>query len=199
MNITRCVDLSAARWLERRDENWSRLAARGPVAFDKYARLRFIPDPAYPGQNANDVRAAPEALSDNEQLGVVLTELARHTGTPDDCYFCIWDGWPSFIADDPTPKVSIPNRDYFLFHGTLADIADWNAQIKTLLDDLGDLGDAPTPAFVWPSDHAWCVTCDIDPHFASIGAGRDAIDRLVADPRVDVVVDDPDIEPPYYS
>lgn len=35
-------------------------------------------------------------------------------------------------------------------------------------DDLGDLGDAPPPAFVWPSEHAWCVACDVDPHFASI-------------------------------
>lgn len=199
MSITRCVDLSAARWLERRDEDWRRLAARGPVAFDKYARLRFIPDPAYPAQTEGDAQRDPEGLSDNEQLGVVLAELAHYTGTPDDCYFCIWDGWPSFTADDPTPKISIPNRDYFLFHGTLGDVADWNAQIKTLLDDLGDLGDVPPPAFVWPADHAWCVTCDVDPHFASIGATMDAIDRLVADSRVDVVVDDPDIEPPYYS
>jgi len=43
------------------------------------------------------------------------------------------------------------------------------------------------------------VTCDVDPHYASIGASPDAIDRLVADSRVDVVVDDPDTEPPYYS
>lgn len=196
MSITRCVDLSAARWLEQQDGDWWRLAARGPVAFGKYARLRFIPDPRYPAQSEGDAQRDPEGLSDNKQLGVVLAELARYTGTPDDCFVCIWDGWPSFTAADPTPKVSIPNRDYFLFHGTLGDFADWDAQIKTL---LGDIGGAPTPAFVWPADHAWCVTCDIDAHYASIGAGPDAIDRLVADPRVDVVVDDPDREPPHYS
>ena len=71
--------------------------------------------------------AIRRGLSDNEQLGVVLAELAHYTGTPDDCYFFIWDGWPSFTADDPTPKISTPNRDYFLFHGTLADAADWDA------------------------------------------------------------------------
>ncbi|NKS72360.1 hypothetical protein GS531_04915 [Rhodococcus hoagii] len=69
---------------------------------------------------------------------------------------------------------------------------------------LGGFGAAPghgspTPAFIWPADHAWCVTCDVDPHFASIGASADAIARLVADTRVDVVVDDPDTEPPYYG
>lgn len=92
------------------------------------------------------------------------------------------------------PKVSIPNRDYFLFQGSLADVAGWDTRIKSLLDDI----EAPPPAFVWPADHAWCVTCDVDPHFASIGAAADAIDRLVANPHVDVVVDDPDTEPPYY-
>lgn len=195
MSITRCDDLSAARWIEQRDEDWQRLAARGPVVFDKYARLRFIPDPGYPGQSEGDAQRDPQGLSDNEQLGVVLAELARHTGTPEDCYSCVWDGWPSFTPDDPMPKISIPNRDYFLFHGTVTDFADWDAQIKALLQDL----EAPTPAFVWPADHAWCVTCDIDPHFASIGGASDAINRLVTNPRIDVVDDDPDVEPPYYS
>ncbi|MEU2003151.1 hypothetical protein ACH47B_00695 [Rhodococcus sp. NPDC019627] len=77
--------MSAARWLERRGEEWSRLAARGPVAFGKYARLRFIPDPSNPGQREGDAQRDPEGLSDNEQLGVVLAELAPYTGTPDDC------------------------------------------------------------------------------------------------------------------
>ncbi|RVW09051.1 hypothetical protein EGT67_12905 [Prescottella agglutinans] len=194
MSITRCADLSAARWLERSDEDWQRLAARGPRGFEKYARLRFIPDPSYPGQREGEVHVGPDALSDNEQLAVVLTELAQHTTTPDDCHFCIWDGWPSFSGDDPMPKVSIPNRDYFLFRGSLADVADWDARIKSLLDDT----EAPPPAFAWPADHAWCVTSDVDPHFASIGAHADAVDRLVTDTRVDVVVDDPDTEPPYY-
>jgi len=194
MTITRCSDLSPARWLEQRGEDWQRLAARGPRCFDKYARLRFISDPSYPEQSTSEVRASPDELSDNEQLGVVLGALARFTGTPEDCYFCIWDGWPSFDINDPTPKVSIPNRDYFLFHGTLTDVSDWDAQIKALLHD----SEAPPPAFAWPADHAWCVTSDVDPHFASIGAVAEAIDRLVANPHVDVVVDDPDREPPYY-
>ncbi|MBM4696540.1 hypothetical protein [Prescottella equi] len=195
MGITRCADLTVARWLERSDEDWRHLAARGPRDFEKHARLRFIPDPSFPGQSEGDVRRAPGALSDNEQLGVALAELTPYTATPDDCYFCIWEGWPSFSGDDPMPRISIPNRAYFLFRGSLADVADWDSQVSELLQDTV----APTPAFVWPADHAWCVTCDVDPHFATIGASADAIARLVADTRVDVVVDDPDTEPPYYG
>ena len=195
MGITRCADLTVARWLERSAEDWRHLAARGPRDFEKHARLRFIPDPSFPGQSEGDVRRAPGALSDNEQLGVALAKLAPYTATPDDCYFCIWEGWPSFSGDDPMPRISIPNRAYFLFRGSLADVADWDSQISALLHDT----EAPTPAFVWPADHAWCVTCDVDPHFATIGASAEAIARLVADTRVDVVVDDPDTEPPYYG
>ncbi|NLE78037.1 MAG: hypothetical protein GX610_00370 [Rhodococcus sp.] len=196
MSITRCAELSPAAWLEERGEHWDYLAARGPRCFDRYARLRFIPDPSYPGQSENDVRATPDALSDNEQIGIVLADLSEYTNTPEDCYFCIWDGWPSFDPHDPTPKVSIPNRDYFVFHGMLSDFANWDAQIQALL--RWDF-EAPIPAFVWPADRAWCVTCDIDPHFASIGAAIDAIDRLVTNRHVDIAVDDPDIEPPYYN
>ncbi|BCN59426.1 hypothetical protein GS979_21065 [Rhodococcus hoagii] len=194
MGITRCADRTVALWLERSDEDWRHLAARGPRDFEKHARLRFIPDPSFPGQSEGDVRRAPGALSDNEHLGVALAELTPSTATPDDCYFCIWEGWPSFSGDDPMPKISIPNRAYFLFRGSLADVADWDSQVSELLQDTV----APTPAFVWPAN-AWCVTCDVDPHFATIGASADAIARLVADTRVDVVVDDPDTEPPYYG
>ncbi|MCA1006850.1 hypothetical protein LCL87_14080 [Rhodococcus hoagii] len=194
MSITRCADLTAARWLEQSDEDWRRLTVRGPRGFEKYARLRLIPDPGFPRQREAEVRVTPNALSDNEQISVALAELARHTSTPDNCYFCIWEGWPSFRSCDPMPKVQIPNRCYFLFHGSLADVAAWDSQVTALLHDIA----APTPAFVWPADHAWCVTCDVDPNFASIGADAGAIDRLVANPRIDVVVDDPDTEPPHY-
>lgn len=195
MSITRCDDLTAARWIEERPEDWSRLAARGPVCFDRYARLRIIPDPSYPGQREGEVHVEPGALHDTDQIGVVLAGLAQYTGTPDDCYFLVWDAWPSFRPGDQMPKVSIPNRDYFLFHGTLADFSDWNSQIEALLLDDHD---APTPAFVWPADRAWCLTCDVDPHFATIGGTADAIDTIVALREVDVVDDDPDREPPYY-
>lgn len=61
----------------------------------------------------------------------------------------------------------------------------WNSQINALLDGI----DAPTPAFVWPADRAWCVTCDVDPHFATIGRSAEAIDTIVTLQEVDVVDD----------
>ncbi|WP_280305550.1 hypothetical protein [Nocardia neocaledoniensis] len=194
MGFALCSDAAAAAWLLEQEMPWQRLAARGPAGYQKYARLRFVPDPGFPGQRLNDVGFGPPNLSEKQQIGIALETLGRYTSTPEACYFALWNG-RSTITIDTAPPFEIPHRDYWLLHGGLADFADWNS------DDPGrwPYGDCPDPAFIWPADRAWCVTDDVDPHFASIGAGAEAIELLVADSRIDVVPDDPSIEPPYWS
>jgi len=57
----------------------------------------------------------------------------------------------------------------------------------------------PLPAFVWPADRAWCLTRDVDPHYAGIAASAAAIEELLAQPQLDVVLADPAEVPPHYS
>lgn len=194
MSITRCVDLSAARWLEQRDEDWRRLATRGPRCFDKHARLRILPDPCYPGQSENDVRVGPDALSETEQLGVVLAELAAYTDTPNDCYFYVWDGWPSFDRGDPLPKVPEPR----LFR------VPWSA---LRLHRMGYPAPGAvarrlrrTPSCIRVAGRSFMV-CDKRRRspFRLDRRTADAIDRLVTNLQIDIVVDDPNREPPYYD
>jgi len=225
--LTHCADLSAASWIAHSELPWQRLVGFGPAGLPAYARLRFMPDPAYDGQSENDVDPGAEGPSDLEQLRVALDILARWTSTPGDCYACLWDGWASDLhgsdgagsenagfetvtgashrgpriapAFPPSvldgPKVRVPHRAYFLFRGALADVGDWGAaEMWPGQPRLGML----VPAFVWPADRAWCVTNDVDPHWAGIGAATSAIDGLVADPRLDVVHADPEDDPPYY-
>lgn len=188
-----CADASAADWFATQVRPWDLLAARGPGGFPRYARLRFIPDPAFPGQQINDVEFPESELSELAQVGVALDVLARHTATPDECYFCLWDGWATTTIGS-WPNFAIPNRTYWLFRGSLSDYADWNSA-----DPKGwPHGDSPDPAFIWPADHAWFIANDVDPHFATIGAGVGAIDQIVADKRIDAVPDDPERQPPYW-
>ncbi|MDV2478535.1 hypothetical protein F8M49_29655 [Rhodococcus zopfii] len=190
-----CDDASAAEWLLEQDLSWYRLAGRGPLGYPRYARLRFIPDPSFPGQKASDVDFEQGELSEKDQVGVALEILSRYTTTPEECYFCLWNGW-STITVDSAPNFVIPDRrDYWLFRGTLADYADWSSDDSV----RWPYGDAPDPAFIWPADRAWCVTNDVDPHFASIAAGVEAIERIVTDSRIDAVLDDPEWEPPYWN
>ena len=92
MKLTACSDLSAADWITGSDLPWQQLAGFGPSGFTAYARLRFLPDPAYDGQSENDVDFG-DAVSESAKLSAALQVLSRHTSTPDAYYFCLWDGW----------------------------------------------------------------------------------------------------------
>jgi hypothetical protein len=223
MVLTPCSDLSAAAWIIDCDRSWQQLVHFGPPGFPGYVRLRFIPDPAYEGQSESDADIDESALSETEQLRAVLAALTRHTSTPDDCYFCLWDGWGSDIEggdgarilDNRTgivqrgpwiapafpravlrgPKVVIPNRAYFLFHGSVSDFGEWGAAEEWPGQPRLDM---PHPAFVWPADHAWCVARDVDPHWAGVGAAVAAVEELLDDPDLDVVAADPREDQPCY-
>jgi hypothetical protein len=214
--------MSPADWLVSSEWPWWRLVTFGPAGFGAYARLRFLPDPAFAGQRANDVQPSAGPPED-EQLRMLFDMLATHTTTPDDCYFCLWDGYggihggagisvvvasedgepqpapvpePAFGPDVlDGPRVVVPGRAYLLFRGPLADAGDWGA--AELWPGQARF-DMPGPAFAWPADHAWCVASDVDPHWAGIGADKPVIDQLIADPRLDVVPADPGQEQPAY-
>src|SRR3712207_8763697 len=47
--------LSTASWLVSGNRRWNELVVFGPAGFPAYARLRFLPDPAFEGQSENDV------------------------------------------------------------------------------------------------------------------------------------------------
>ena len=185
MGLQRCTDMSAADWIADSGTPWERLVTLGPDDFPAHARLRFIPDPTAPGQSETDVTLPDDHLRDLAQAVQVLHRLWRFTATPQDCYFCLWDGYAGQLHGVAAGAlVSVPrgtiSREFALFRGQVTDIDEW----ETLLGTQG--GNLP-PAIVWPADHAWCFASDVDPHFAGIAASRAAVDALVADPVLDVV------------
>lgn len=97
MALAWCSDVAVADWLtDARTDPWQ-LIGFGPAAFSAYARLRFIPDPKFPGQRENDVDDDDIPESEAALVRAVLDVLAHHTSTPDDCFFCLWEGWGSTI------------------------------------------------------------------------------------------------------
>src|SRR5699024_4953922 len=105
-----------------------------------------------------------------------------------------WDGWIAQGPDEDAlsfplevgdgPKVVIPHRAYVLFHGSLTELGEWGVAERTPGYSRPDM---PDPAFIWPADRAWCVTNDVDAHYAGIGASAAAIARILTDPDLDVV------------
>lgn len=56
----------------------------------------------------------------------------------------------------------------------------------------------PQPAFIWPADRAWCITNDVDPHWAGIVAGQALLEPLLTHARLDVVQVTAGEKLPYY-
>lgn len=226
MTLTFCWDLWATDWIAHSDLPWPQLVGFGPACFDSYARVRFLPDPVRPGQSENDVEAEDWRT---DQLPRLFEVLANHTATPEDCYFCVWEGFGAValeaddagyvdhqnhaaplepgaqpgLAPEPAaspplthlPKVVVPHRAYWLFRGPLADVGTWD----TAQGWPGQCRlNQAEPAFVWPSDHAWCVAKDVDPHWAGIGGPEALISQLTTDPRLDAVHADPTKDQPLY-
>jgi hypothetical protein len=134
MALAPCADVSPASWLTASGTDPWQLITCGPAGFAGYARLRFISDPRVPGQSENDVDVDENSESEAALVRGALDVLARHTATPGDCFFCLWDGWGSAVHGgdglriaDIGPTVPIPYRDCFLFRGPLADFGDWGA------------------------------------------------------------------------
>ncbi|MGW8812989.1 hypothetical protein [Gordonia terrae] len=97
MTVTASADSSPAAWLLEQERQWYDLTARGPLGFERYARLRFIPDPVFLGRKESEAHAPDldePGPSEIWQIGVAMTHLTRHTTTPDECYYLIWHGWP---------------------------------------------------------------------------------------------------------
>jgi len=192
VGLSVAADNSAAEWLVRADVPWEQLVAFGPAGFAAYARLRFIPDPERPGQVEGDVALPEDHPSDIAQARRALGILAKFTATPEQCYFCLWDGY-----FDPRsrlrrgPLVDLLHRCYALQYGSLTDSDVW--------EDLSAEGLLVPPAFVWPADRSWCFASDVDPHWAGIGGSQAAIDALLSAPELDVVPARPgEVQPTYY-
>ncbi len=162
-------DVSHADWWAGRDDPWQVLVSLGPDCFAAYAQVPMPleeDDPRLP--------LLPDVAGnwDDRTLAAALEVLAGHTTTPEDVWSCAWDGF----GDERTgPRVRVPHREFFLFHGALHETGGW--------EPVGS-GHVPSPAAVWPADRSWFLAFDVDPDWAGIGGTRDLVEALVADPRL---------------
>ncbi|WP_157746402.1 hypothetical protein [Micromonospora inositola] len=101
--------------------------------------------------------------------------LARHTQTPDTCWFAHWDGWPAAGAwRRRAPMFHLPHREFLRFTGSLDD------------DLMAFAGDNRGPSLWWPEDRAWVVANEVDSDATYIAGSRQLLDDLLRTNGLDV-------------
>jgi len=121
----------------------------------------------------------------------VLAAIAgEFTDSPQRCWCCIWDGFgwwsrswllpPGHVATSSPPmpipfearewpKVRTQYRNYFLYEESL----------KDSFMDAVELLEGHSPNLWWPSDHAWCVSTEIDLDSTYVAGSRSFIDAVI--------------------
>ena len=106
-------------------------------------------------------------------VAVLVDVLRRHTTTPNDCTFAVWEGWGGAVPSGSVLR--LPGRAYVLSDGPV-DAVPEKANLW------------------WPADRAWCVATEIDFDSTYVGGSAQCIADLVADRRIEAMAtaaDDP--------
>ncbi|GAB3954337.1 hypothetical protein [Streptomyces sparsus] len=105
----------------------------------------------------------------------LIPVLARHTGTPERCWFGLWHGYGKWDFDR-FPLFETPDRKEVLLSGALAD-----ATSVVALDEFAEL-----PDLWWPQDRAWCLGGDVDLVSTYVAGSAELVAGLLAHPGLEV-------------
>ncbi|MCX4760296.1 hypothetical protein OG562_04725 [Streptomyces sp. NBC_01275] len=104
----------------------------------------------------------------------LIPVLARHTRTPERCWFGLWNGYGRWDFDG-IPSFPTPGRDEVLLAGPLAE-----AVSPVSLNEFAEL-----PDLWWPQDRAWCLGGDVDLVSTYVGGSPALIAELLAAPELE--------------
>jgi hypothetical protein len=185
---------------------WREVAAWSSRPIGRETQFHSVALPQEPTA-AQPLFSRPSVGSPHPPDAMVLSEVLRGaTATPEQCFFCLWDGYswerrsilltrrgePPIRRPGPLPeevlrgpRVHHPIRNYLLYTGAVEAV---------IAPEL--IGDRNLHAanLWWPADRAWCVASDIDLSWTYVGGTRAVIDRLLVDERIEAVpaaIDDP--------
>jgi tetratricopeptide (TPR) repeat protein/transcriptional regulator with XRE-family HTH domain len=179
---------------------WSGLPLRDDAQFHSIA----LPPRDPGGPPPFDGQGPREGTLWTEDAKVLAAIACGWTVTPEDCWFCIWDGFswdgvsvsavftadgqPPEHAEEPRrnpvparvrdgPRVRLPHREYLLYAGPAEDVVA-PAELA---------GDGQCASLWWPADRAWCVATDVDLPWTYVGGPRGLIDAIRADRRIEAL------------
>jgi hypothetical protein len=117
-----------------------------------------------------------------ELIPTLASALARHTMTPDRCWFAVWKGFGDLgegVRRAPTFRA--PQREYHLLRGPTESAAE--SVTWTHREQSANLW--------WPDDHVWCVATEIDLDSTYIGCDAACREEILALSEVEALPIDP--------
>jgi hypothetical protein len=192
---------------------WSRVAeltGRQPHPLMQWHAVVGSPDPLnmrgslWPGGDPERGNLAPEVL------GLLCSLLASHTDTPQQCFFCLWEGYGWVQGGSAVATASAVRADESAAHGTSPTPPpafspqelgrprlhlpgrDYLLLAGPLQAAL-QIGHRPTadsflpqsPNLFWPADRAWCVASEIDFDSTLIGGTLALTQAFLSAPAFD--------------
>jgi hypothetical protein len=161
----------------------------------------------WPGGNPQRGHLVPEALAPLCDL------LAVHTTTPENCFFCLWEGWgwidgagrsitwsttgtsppvlerlaPAFSEQELSrPRVHLPDRDYLLFVGSLLAVAGTLTEAASAGRwRLDERLFEQSPNLFWPADRSWCVASEIDFDSTVVAGSTQLVQAILSSSTLD--------------
>jgi hypothetical protein len=128
---------------------------------------------------------------DAEETEVLAGILSGFTRTPEEAYFCLWEGFGLEETEawkDRPMRVRAPDRAYHLLAGPVAAAPVLPTPVEWRCASLW-----------WPADRAWLVATEIDGYLTYVGASHAAIAAVLAAPALDAVAATPStpLDPSY--
>jgi hypothetical protein len=117
---------------------------------------------------------APIEEPSRELVDELAALLGDFTSTPQDCWFCRWEGYGGEHEDGA--QVKLPDRDYVLSFGPVDAVTSFD------LD-----GHWRPPNIWWPEDRAWCVASEVDLLTTYVGGSAPCIERLLSSRQLEAM------------
>ena len=159
--------------------SWTGRTVHPQMQFERIANLSEDPGDIYQDPPWGSL---PQHGSIPENECLTLVDVLRgFTSTPDQCYFCLWEGYGNIDTRlyKASARVKAPGRSYLLFRGPI------DAVMAFLVGKRTWWGDSPN--IWWPGDRAWCVATDIDLVDTYVGGSEECIDAVLNHPDLEAL------------
>ena len=101
---------------------------------------------------------------------------------------------PGILSDEISrgPRLELPGRSYVLFRAGVQEFANplWELDAPwrdRVAEQHGWDPSAHSPAYVWPGDHAWVVTCEVDFDSTVVAGSIEVVEAVLAEPGIEAL------------